>query len=235
MAVLPWGATEAHNLHLPYGTDAYLATALAERAAALAWEQNVHALVLPCIPFGVNTGQMDVPFCMNMNPSTQQAVLEDILFVLERHGINKLLIVNAHGGNSFVPVIRELSLKHKIMVCLSNWWTVCDAKAFFKEPGDHAGELETSVMMALAPEWVLPLSCAGEGASIPFRIKAMREHKVWMPRRWIYATKDTGVGNPKEATAEKGSRFVAACAKELAAFLIDFSQYDKEEDLYGNE
>ena len=62
VAVLPWGATEAHNYHLPYGSDTYMATEVARQSAALAWEREVKVLVLPEIAYGVNSGQMDIPF-----------------------------------------------------------------------------------------------------------------------------------------------------------------------------
>ena len=109
-AVLPWGATEAHNYHLPYGTDIIEADAVAAEAARLAWEQGAKIIVLPAIPFGVNTGQFDVRLYMNMNPSTQLAVLRDTVEVLDRQGIHKLIILNSHGGNDFKTMIRELGL-----------------------------------------------------------------------------------------------------------------------------
>ncbi|MDQ2656262.1 MAG: creatininase family protein, partial [Bacteroidota bacterium] len=60
VAILPWGATEAHNYHLPYGTDVIEAERVAAEAARIAWESGAKVTVLPCIPFGVNTGQFDV-------------------------------------------------------------------------------------------------------------------------------------------------------------------------------
>lgn len=60
-AVLPWGATEAHNYHLPYSTDTVEAESMAAGAAKYAWEKGAKVIVLPAIPFGVNTGQHDVP------------------------------------------------------------------------------------------------------------------------------------------------------------------------------
>ena len=71
VAVLPWGATEAHNYHLPYSTDVAQCDRVAAEAARLAWEAGAKVLVLPTVPFGVNTGQLDVAFDLNMNPSTQ--------------------------------------------------------------------------------------------------------------------------------------------------------------------
>ena len=94
LAILPWGATEAHNYHLPYGTDIVEADNVAAEAARIAWEEGVKVVVLPCIPFGVNTGQFDVKLDMNMNPSTQLAVLRDVVDVLNRQEIYKLIILN---------------------------------------------------------------------------------------------------------------------------------------------
>src|SRR3954468_12883482 len=82
VVILPWGATEAHNYHLPYGTDIIEADHIAAASARLAWEKGSKVMVLPTIPFGVNTGQADIRLDMNINPSTQLAILSDILEVL---------------------------------------------------------------------------------------------------------------------------------------------------------
>src|ERR1700733_8171850 len=92
VAVLPWGATEAHNYHLPYATDTIQAAAVAERAAARAWSAGARVAVLPAVPFGVNTTQLDITLCLNMNPSTQAALLGDLVSALDGQGIHKLLI-----------------------------------------------------------------------------------------------------------------------------------------------
>lgn len=233
IAVLPWGATEAHNYHLPYGSDTYMATEIAQRSAALAWERGVKVLVLPEIAYGVNSGQLDIPFCMHMNPSTQQRILEDIVEVLVRHGINKLVILNGHGGNAFQNAIRELEVSHPdILIFMVNWWRIRPVKDYFDDPGDHADEMETSSMLFLYPEHVLPLETAGEGKEHRFAIKGLRERWAWIPRRWVYATDDTGVGNPKWATAAKGKRFVEDSVQEIATFLKDLDGIEKVEDLY---
>ena len=64
VAVLPWGATEAHNYHLPYATDNFQAEHVAIESARIAWDKDAKVIVLPTIPFGVNTGQMDIPLCI---------------------------------------------------------------------------------------------------------------------------------------------------------------------------
>ncbi|HRX01145.1 MAG TPA: creatininase family protein, partial [Cyclobacteriaceae bacterium] len=104
LAVLPWGATEAHNYHLPYGTDIVEAEEIAAESARLAWEKGAKVIVLPAVPFGVNTGQHDILLDMNMNLSTQLTVLHDVVQVLSRQGVHKLVILNSHGGNDFKPM-----------------------------------------------------------------------------------------------------------------------------------
>jgi len=220
LAVLPWGATEAHNYHLPYATDNILAENVAIEATKKAWENNAKVMVLPTIPFGVNTGQMDIPFCMNMNPSTQYLVLKDIVQVLDFHKIKKLAILNAHGGNNFKQFIRELSIEYpEVFICAINWWQATTSENYFAEPGDHAGELETSVVMYVTPELVLPLTEAGDGKAKKFKIKALNESWTTAQREWTKVTKDTGVGNPKEATAEKGKLFFDETTTIIGEFL----------------
>ena len=228
VAVLPWGATEAHNYHLPYGTDIIEAEEVAAEGARIAWERGVKVIVLPAIPFGVNTGQFDVTLDINMNPSTQFAVLRDITDTLNRQGIRKLIVFNSHGANNFNNPIRELGLQFPDMfLCWTNWFKAVDQKQFFENKDDHAGEMETSVIMHLEPGLVLPLSEAGDGAAKQFNYDAMREGWGWAERRWTAVTKDTGVGNPSKSSAEKGARFFKAVTEKVADF---FEQVAKTPD-----
>jgi len=231
VAVLPWGATEAHNRHLPYGTDTIQSEAIAAEAARLAWEAGARVVVLPAVPFGVQTGQREIRLCLNMNPSTQALVLADLVASMEGQGLRKLVIVNGHGGNDFRQIIRELQPKTRIFLSLVNWYKVVDPRAHFDDLGDHAGELETSVMQHLAPNLVAPLSEAGDGRERRFRIAALREGWAWAPRHWIEATADTGIGDPRAATAEKGARYSALVARRIADFLVELAAADPD-DLY---
>jgi creatinine amidohydrolase len=228
VAVLPWGATEAHNKHLPYATDTIQAEAVAIEAARQAWESGARVIVLPGVPFGVNTGQLEVPLCLNMNPSTQTMVLRDLAEVLQRHGVRKLLILNGHGGNDFRQIIRELQPGFRLLLCQIHWFRCVDPAPFFESPGDHAGELETSVMLNLTPELVGPVQDAGPGREKPFRVRGFREGWAWTPRRWDQATDDTGTGDPAHATADKGARYFDAVSRRLAEFLMDLAAADPE-------
>jgi creatinine amidohydrolase len=231
VAVLPWGATEAHNFHLPYGTDNYESAHVAGESARRAWAAGARVVVLPGIPFGVNTGQLDIRLCVNLNPSTQAAVLGDIARSLEAQGIRKLLILNGHGGNDFRQMIRELQPTCGVFICAINWWNCVDSTPFFAESGDHAGELETSAMMHIAPGIVLPLSEAGEGRARKFKVTGLREGWAWAPREWSRVTDDTGVGNPAAATSEKGGKYLDTVAERIGGFLVELAAADLD-DMY---
>jgi len=231
VAILPCGATEAHNYHLPYGTDNFECEHIAAEAARLAWDAGARVVVLPILPFGVQTGQLDIPFCLNLYPSTQAAVLGDLARSLDRQGVRKLVILNGHGGNDFRALIRELQAHVNVFLCVTNWYQVVDAADYFEDLGDHAGEMETSIMLHIAPALVRPLSEAGEGRERRFRIAALREGWAWAPRQWTQVSADTGIGDPRAASRQKGERYTSAVVERVSRFLVDLAAADPH-DLY---
>lgn len=227
LAILPWGATEAHNYHMPYGTDIYEADYIAAEAARLAWEKGARLTVLPTIPFGVNTGQRDIKLDMNIYPSTQMAILNDVIEVLNNHQIYKLLIVNSHGGNDFRTMLRELGAKYpKMLLTTCNWFQSLDKSKYFENSGDHADEMETSLILHFRPDLVSPLEEAGLGEEKKSAIPSLREGWAWAERRWSQITADTGVGNPKSASAEKGERYFKDVTAKLSQLFIDLAHAD---------
>ncbi len=228
VALLPWGATEAHNYHLPYGTDIIESDQIAAAVAAEAASRGARVLVLPTIPLGVNTSQLDIPFTVNMNPSTQMAVLQDVIASLEHHKVPRLVVFNSHGGNDFRQMIRELQTRTTIFLCTLNWYRSLPLADYFTAPGDHADEMETSLMLHLAPEHVLPLDRAGSGKEYKMRIGAFREGWAWTPRGWSKATRDTGVGDPRAATAEKGKRYFDAVTAKIGTFIAELAATEPE-------
>lgn len=234
LAILPWGATEPHNLHLPYLTDSILSHDVAVDAAQKVMEEEgIRCMVLPPVNMGAqNPGQRDLPFCMHFRQETQKAILTDIVANLHHQGIRKLLIINGHGGNLFKGMIRDLSVDYPdFIIASSEWFKMAPVKEYFDNPGDHADEIETSVMMYYHPELVR-LEEAGEGRAKGFSIPALAEGKVWIPRHWTLVTTDTGIGNPSASTAEKGERFVHAVVKAYADFLKDITNIQKQTDFY---
>ena len=227
LAVLPWGATEAHNYHMPYGSDIIESDIIAAESARVASERGAKVIVLPTIPFGVNTGQTDILLDINIMPSTQYAILEDVTEVLDRQGIYKLMILNSHGGNDFRQIIREMGVRFpKMFICQANWYISTDKKKFFENPGDHADEMETSLMLYLMPDLVLPREKWGKGREKKNRIKAFAEGWAWAERRWSMISEDTGVGNPELATRAKGEKYFKAVTEKIAALLIELCKTD---------
>ena len=112
LAILPWGATEPHNLHLPYLTDCILSHDIAVDAAKQALDRyGVRGMVLPYVTAGSqNPGQRELDFCIHYRYETQKAILTDIIASLYAQGYRRLLIINGHGGNPFKSMTRDLSL-----------------------------------------------------------------------------------------------------------------------------
>src|SRR3954466_6456358 len=142
VAVLPLGATEPHNLHLPYGTDMYEGETVGEKICEAAHDRGAKVVLLPTIPYGTETNQMAFPLAMNVNPSTLFAFVTDLVDSLAHHGIRKIVLLNSHGGNDFKPLLRELYGRSEAKVFLSNWYQSLGAEGarLFSKPDDHAGE-----------------------------------------------------------------------------------------------
>jgi len=231
VAVLPMGATEPHNLHLPYGTDTYQAEAIGSRACEEAFGKGARVIMLPVIPFGTDTNQMAFPLVINLNPSTLAVVIRDIVDSLAAHGIHKLLILNSHGGNDFKPLLRELFGKTPVHIFLCDWFrgTSADAQQeIFDEPGDHAGEMETALGLAYFADFVATdpetgRITADDGAVNPTRFEAVNQGWVSITRPWHLLTKNTGSGNPHAATAEKGRQLMEVLVERIAGFLVDLA------------
>jgi len=225
MAILPWGATEPHNYHLPYLTDTILSYQLSIDALDWAMQKSgIKGMVLPPVTMGSqNPGQRDLPFCIHTRYETQRAILTDIVASLHRQGISKLVITNGHGGNSFKNMIRDLSVDYPdFLIALVDWFAIVPQSDFFEEKDDHAGEMETSLMMYYRPELVA-LSEAGDGVAKPFGIYALNDKTAWVPRHWTKVSIDTGIGNPKKASADKGECYAMAIIEKLGQLLIELA------------
>ena len=232
LAILPWGATEAHNFHLPFGTDNFETELIAIESARLAWEKKARTIVLPTIPFGVNTGQKDIKLTINLNPSTHAIILKDVIESLIHHKIYKLLIMNGHGGNDFRQMIRELGYQYpQMFISTCNWYMTVEKMKIFENDGDHADEMETSLMLFLVPALVLPLEEAGDGNFKKFSIKAFNEDWAWAERKWSRVTADTGIGNPKKASKDKGEKYFNEVTEKISKLMIELAKANPD-DLY---
>jgi creatinine amidohydrolase len=229
IAVLPLGATEPHNLHLPYGTDVFEADIVGERICEAAHAGGAKVVLLPTIPYGTETNQMAFPLAMNLNPSTLGLVIRDLVDSLVAHGVKKVLLLNSHGGNDLKPLLREMHGQTPAQLFLCNWYRVLAdvERQIFDDPGDHAGEMETAFALAFFPHLVVHTSdgslAADDGATATTRFEAVNRGWVSITRPWHLLTTNTGSGNPHPATAEKGHRMMELLVERLAGFLVELS------------
>lgn len=230
VAVLPMGATEPHNLHLPYGTDTLEAEAIGTRICETAWNRGAKVVLLPTIPYGTETNQSECRLSMNLNPSTLARVIQDLVESLEGHGVRKLLILNSHGGNEFKPLLRELNGQTKVQLFLCDWFRGLTAdvkKTIFQEADDHAGEVETSLALAYFDHLVRKnpdgTLAADDGATAETRLDGVNKGWVSITRPWHLLTTNTGAGNPHFATAEKGHKLMDVMVERLSSFLVDLA------------
>lgn len=225
IALLPWGATEPHNMHLPYCTDILVPQKIAVNAAEVAFEKhNLRAMVLPPVPFGSqNPGQWGLSFCLHARYETQKAILTDIVESLNRQGIKKMIIVNGHGGNSFKNMLRDMAFDYpEFTIAVCDWFAIVPQKDFFDNPDDHAGEMETSVMMHYYPE-LIDLNKAGNGDAKGFALSSLQNKTAWLPRDWSKVSSDTGIGNPKKATAQKGAKCAQWVEEKLLTLIVELT------------
>jgi creatinine amidohydrolase len=233
VAVLPFGATEPHNLHMPYGTDNFEVQAIGERACERAYQAGAKVLLLPTIPFGVNTNHLRIPGALacSVTPTTLLAVLSDLVDSLERQGLYKLVLLNGHGGNELKPLMRQLHHRTKVFLCVCDWFRMASDiyPKIFERPGEHADEVESSLGLAFFPE-LMHMELADDGAAKPTRLDAVNRGWVNITRPWHLATKNTGVGDPRPATPEKGKQLMDVVVERLASFLLELAGAKMDEN-----
>ncbi len=235
VAVLPLGATEPHNLHLPYGMDTLEGDLVGEKICEAAGARGAKVVLLPTLPYGTQSNQMKFPFAMNLNPSTLTAVITDLVDSLVQHGILKIVLLNSHGGNDIKPVLRELYGRTSGQLFLCNWYQIIGDvySQIFDEPDDHAGEMETSLALAYCPELVARRPdgslTADQGRKAPTRFEAVNQGWVSITRPWHLLTTNAGAGNPHAASAEKGRKLMEILVERLAGFLVELSEAKLDE------
>jgi creatinine amidohydrolase len=229
VAVLPLGATEPHNLHLPYSIDTREGDTVGEKICEAAHQRGAKIVLLPAIPYGTDTNQMAFPMAMNLNPSTLAAVVTDLVESLVRHDIKKIVLLNSHGGNDLKPVLRELYGRTPAHLFLCNWYTVFSDvyREMFENRDDHAGEMETSFALAFFPDLVARRPDGGltadEGRIAETRFDAINRGWISITRPWHLLTTNAGAGNPHSATADKGRRMMDLLIERLSGFLVELA------------
>jgi creatinine amidohydrolase len=225
-AVLPFGATEPHNLHMPYGTDTFQVQELGERACQRVFEAGGRVALLPAMPFGVNTNYLQIKggLTCSVTPTTLLALINDLVESMEWQGIRKLVLLNGHGGNELKPLIRQLHHRSGVFLCVCDWYRMAADQfpTLFQQPGEHADEVETSLGLAFFPQLVHP-ERADPGNVRPTRFDAINKGWISITRPWHLATTNTGVGNPAQASADKGQRLMDLLVDRLSTFLLQLA------------
>ncbi len=225
-AVLPFGATEPHNLHMPYGTDTFQVEAIAQRACERAYQAARASLC--CRPFLTASTPIICVFPaawrVQVTPTTLLHLLTDLVDSLERQGVRKLVLLNGHGGNELKPLTRELHHRSSVFLCVCDWFRMARDiyPGLFEAPGEHADEIETSLGLAFFPELLRP-ELADEGAAKPSRFDAINRGWISITRPWHLVSVNTGLGDPRPATAEKGRRLMDVLVERLGDFLIELA------------
>lgn len=216
VAVLPTGIVEAHGPHLPLGTDALMATYLAEEAA-----KRVGVLVLPTVWYG-NTYVLDrFPGTISISNETLFHLYRDIFREVARNGVKYLVVVNGHGGNidALSMAAKDIARETNLTIIIVNWWIdlAKDArKRVLETPEGHAAEDETSEVWAAYPDlvkWIPRDGSADEWVELRFRVYGKE----------VYGMEYTKAveGYPSRASQEKGKAILEAAINELAQLLSD--------------
>ena len=230
VAVLPVAAVEQHGPHLPPSVDARLLEGVMAAALPLL-PQALPVLFLPPQNIGLSTEHLNYAGTLSLAPATVIALWTELGACVARAGIRKLLLLNGHGGQVSVMdiVARELRMHHGLLVYSSSWFGLVDdtANSCFDAHehrfGVHGGEVETSMMLHLAPETV-HMERAQNFASTS-EVRAGKYHLIGNGRsaKLGWAMEDYNpagaAGNAIAATVERGAAMVQSSAEGLVKLL----------------
>jgi len=220
LAILPVAAVEQHGPHLPLGVDAILGQALL--TATLARLPSAPpVLVTPAIAYGKSNEHLGFPGTITLPAPALRAVVLAVARQVRAIGVRRLAVLNTHGGNSAVlpPVLQEVRDTLDLETQVLRPGSPPELSPQEATWGFHAGEWETALMLACAPELV---HLERAGAEYPARMTDAGELRAenaaatfaWMTRD---LSRSGVMGDPTGATAEKGRRWLAAAAGDLAA------------------
>ena len=231
--LIPVGSTEQHGPHLPTKTDAFLAYQVCNAAAKRIPEMTV---VMPVVSYGYNEHHLDFPATIHIDHETLIRFVIDIGKSLAHHGFEKIIIVNGHGSNTAPMEIaaRRITLETPA-ICASCVYISLNQEVFRLLEGEsgHAGELETSLMLFLAPELV-DMSKARRNWDFPkskfirWGIEKGQEDfgvsggKVQFMDWWSRMSSTGVLGDPTKASREKGEKAFDLLVDALTEFIREF-------------
>lgn len=219
LAILPVGSVEQHGPHLPVMTDWAIATELGRRVA-----EKMNAFLLPALPVSTCREQMGKKGSVWMEPVTFYQMMNDIILSLRTQGFKKVGILQCHGGIFIMtPLVRDLNAKYNPELMVANvdpcnFWPKLYREGIIETNTElHAGEVETSQMLAVAPETVhmeRAADCVPDVA------------RAYLSYGSIFRDSPSGVwGEPSKANAEKGEKIFARSAELAVQTLNDAFAY----------
>jgi creatinine amidohydrolase len=235
IVVLPVAAVEQHGPHLPLGVDFYIAQAYIARVLPLI-PADLPVTFLPTQPIGHSDEHRAFPGTLSFSARTIIGAYTEVGESIHRCGVRKLVIVTSHGGNlaAMDLVARDLRVRLKMLVVTCAWHRFGYPPGTF-EPmelrhGIHAGDLETSLLLAHKPETVDMRRAA---AAVPITVKMAEDFKwlsAFRPVGFGWMTQDlhpTGaVGDATLAGAQKGEKALAHGATAFVELLQDVHRFD---------
>ena len=202
IAVIPIGSIEQHGPHLPISTDSDIVTEIARRVC----EKKIF-LLLPTISYGVSFEHAPF-FNLSLRKNTVKQILKDVIASLASNKIKTVFVINGHHGNqeSLKGLYQKVPKNIKVFT-LSYWH-------FMKEDFDHAGLIETSLMLAISKN--VKMSKSKKGFIEPIMSKSQKAKLAKKASKSFIAVTKNGVwGDPREATARKGNQLLAEIVKNI--------------------
>jgi creatinine amidohydrolase len=228
IAVLPVAATEQHGPHLPVSVDQAILDGIIAATVPLI-PGDCPALFLPTLPIGKSDEHRSYPGTLTFTAATLMAMWSEIGDSVARAGVRKLVLLNSHGGQ-MAPmdiVARDLRLRHGMIVVAANWFAMGLPQGLFPPEeerfGIHAGDMETSVMLALHPDLVR-MERARNFVPLAARLAAENRHLGLSPAgklAWVAEDQHPSgaCGNAAAATAEKGRKVIDHAARQVVTLL----------------
>jgi len=231
LALVPLGSTEQHGPHLPEGTDHLIAAAFAREVA-----ERTGYLCTPTVPVGVSGHHRQFHGTMWVDPPAFRNYVESLARNLSSHGIDRMIFVNAHGGN--VAHLREVGRRLRTAgdaYAIEWMWdeSIPDLiEEAFERPGPHGGPKETALLQHLAPDLVHEdrLEAARDGGLVEWGSDVGRVHGARTFYDAIDNTDNGVLGDQTEATASIGAELFDAAADRLVR-LCDWLAERPYEDL----
>lgn len=226
VGVIGIGSTEPHGPHLPCGTDTFILEAALVPAVRQANAQGARVLLMPLLPISLNNNMRAFPYALKFGVSTFMAMLDDLVEQFAKEGVQKIVLCNGHGGNPDVlrAFQRDRMRSDGPFVVMVNLYEAVQklAASLIVHPSDHAGEEETSLLLAARPELVRTERLADNPIMSP-QVECLRRIPTYFVRPWHLYLPTSAGGDCREATAEKGRTIQAAAIEALAAFLKELS------------